>query len=368
MGVICIFLQLGLTLFAPIKKKGAVFATNIFLFLIWYLFEFIFSCTKYGQGAVNVFITSNYCFILLLYFTVRYYLIYFSIDDFNEIVVSISLINMVLHLIQKVLYPGFLFLFFDENNMRMGELRLGHSTSALTLLGFFIAFCKIMTPQAKRSIKHYLTVFMGIASTFLVSRGRFTIIAVFITIIYILCYVYKKNAIKIIFGALAVAIVVVVFLKFTSLGQSYMTSLTLEDTGSFRLLEMDYYWNSLKQNPIFGMGFIRQMGFVDQATHLVTGPNYHFSRTDVGLVGLASTFGLVGLIWYVLLLLKMRRMIWKKRTGMVNELEMLVRSIFVWNLIYIPTMILFGPFSISVFAIELAYIDYFYTNSISEYC
>lgn len=365
LAVIVVFILLVLLVINKVHLNNLLFKRYICVFLIIYLLEFIYSTMKYGQGAGNVFVASNYCLIITMYFCLVHYFRQNGIACFNKWIVYIALINMLLHLGQYVLFDrGVVFLFFDAENLRMGSLRLSHATCAIDFLGIIIAFSEILSNKTKNTI-NYIVLLLGIVSFVYVSRGRASLIGAFVTCVGMLCYKNKKNALKIILIGLVVLFAGFVFLNYTSLGNSYLDSLGEEDTLSYRFTEMNYYIEQVKDNMVLGVGFIRRMGFTS-ITQIITGPRYNYSRTDVGIVGFINTFGIVGLVWYVAYLIRITKYVFRIRKHNTTNLSLIIIGIYIWNIVYLPTQMLFGVFSICIQAILLAYIDYYYNNAIQK--
>jgi len=366
LAVITVLVMLCLGRFKQFTLPNLLFGKVIFAFIILYIIEFVYSTWKYNQGAGNVFIASNYCLIILLYFCLAYYFRNYGVDRFNEYVVNISMINMLLHLLQYFLIKrGVVFLFFNDENSRMGNLRLGQATNAISFLGVVIALAEMLSKKDTHRIKNKIVVALGVISFVYVSRGRAAIIGFFITCIAMICFTNRKNIVKILGVGVLIIVIGFCYLSFTELGQSYVNSLSEEDTMSYRLVEMEYYWDQVKDNPVLGVGFIRRMGFT-WATQIITGPRYHYSRTDVGIVGFANIFGLLGIIWFIYYQIKIIKYIKKITVHNNSSFCLLIFGVFIWNIAYTPTMILFGVFSICIQAILMAYIDYYYYTNIKN--
>lgn len=141
-----------------------MFKNSIILFFLIYFIEFGYSYFKYGQGAVNIFIASNHYIIILVYFALTSYFQEYGIKNFNHTVVNLSIINMGVHFLQYTLYRyGVKFLFFDEENLRMGNLRLSHAICAVSVLGVVIALAELLTSNNNKR-RNIFTVGLGIIS------------------------------------------------------------------------------------------------------------------------------------------------------------------------------------------------------------
>ncbi|MGP6146516.1 O-antigen ligase family protein [Jeotgalibaca sp. A122] len=120
---------------------------------------------------------------------------------------------------------------------------------------------------------------------------------------------------------------------------------------SVRLHEIEYYWMAFKNNPIFGLGLVRP---IRPDLKLVYGGLAGGTPTDVGLLGLAAETGLIGILLFVILLLRffyIIKKIWKKSTyslflvGIISYIVATLPSLIVTNI----TRIVALPLCIAIF-------------------
>lgn len=361
LSVLCITIMILFCRFKPIINKKAIFRKTILYFLLLYLVVFVYSCLKYKQGIMNVFIASNFNLMLLFYFVLSFFFCKNkrNFQWFNNTILNVALIYMIINLLQYFLYKvGIVFLHFNDNNVRLGALRINTASNAIIFLAIIIAFANIL---CKKSNKKHIAVFiLGIVSFIYVSRGRMAIVGLGITLVSMILYANKKNIKRLIIYITLIFIIITIGLTSTSIGKMYLKSLETEDTTSIRIREIEFYMEEFKESPILGVGFIRSMGH-SEVTKIVRGPNVTYSRTDVGIVGFINEFGIMGILWYFYLLFSMYCAL-KKITKEIDKSSILVFGIFVWNISYLPSMMLFYPFSVIIIPIELAYLNHIYID------
>jgi len=338
----------------------------IYFFVLYYFVELLVSSVRNGQGIVNAFIASNFYLIILLYFFLIYFLQRKSIDEFYDIIVVISAINIIVCWLQYIFArKGIIFTKIDLSTLRFGTLRIGAIAETVTSLGIYIAMSRFLNKN-KKNFYYFMVFILGILGHLFVSKGRMSIFAlIFGCIVYFLSK-YKKYAKKILTFIFVLSIITMLFFS-SSIGNIYIKSLTDKetDTGSIRAREIDYYNSQTLKNPILGVGFIRDIG--DEASNMLKGPAHQYSRTDVGIWGLANATGLVGVIWYLLLTINLiKKLIFISKQSIGEDYYILL-AYMVFRLIYIPTMIFMNPFSITSEAIIIALIDYVYLRSKKDY-
>ena len=360
--VVVLIISLATLNFRPIiEERNGIFSQSIFLFVIYYIFELIYSSIKNGQGLVDAFVSSNFYLMVLFYYMLSYYFRKYGLQHFFKSVIVISLLNILACWGQYVLAQrGIVILHMPLESIRFGSIRIYDMGETVTCFGILLAYAEYLNSKSNKKWKLLLVVILGIAGNLLVSKGRITILAIAVGMFAITLVRFRKNALKTIVGVIALVFVVVLFFQ-TPIGKTYYNSLSDSsmDTGAVRLREMSYYnaqTTSSISNFIFGVGFIRDNG--DSISNYLKGPAHQYSRTDVGIFGLANALGIIGVAWYLFQIIKCAYYIVASRKRCGNLLLCILTGLLMFNIVYIPTMITFNPFSITTFTILLSLVEY----------
>lgn len=339
-------------------KKSCSFFVG--LFIVYYFFELLISALKNGQGLVDVFIASNFYLMILFYFILLIYFRKQSQEDFYNIVVKISALNILLCWLQYILaYRGIYFMRINTNNIRFNSIRISDMGETMTCLGIIICIAYFLNCSYRKKWFYFTVALLGLMGNLIVSKGRITLLALFVSACVICISKFRKNLVKVFSVILLVVIAVFIFSQ-TPMGQIYINSLSdvETDTGSVRRRELEYYNAQTTENIVnfvTGVGFIRDNG--DEMSNYLKGPSHQYSRTDIGIWGLANAIGIIGVIWYTLvnlnMIIKIRRI---SKMGK-NTNYLIALGLMTFSIVYIPTMIMINPYSITVFAILMALVD-----------
>lgn len=333
------------------------------IFFLYYLFELLISVKKNGQGIINAFAASNFYLMLLFYFFAGYFIKRKGLDKFYHIIICVSMANIIVCWVQYIFAQrGMFFTQIDTASMRFGNIRIGAVSETITSLGVVLCFSYFLNENEKRKWKYFIGFILGVLGHLVVSKGRMSLLALFAGCCIYVLDKYKKYAKKIMIVICMIMIVCVVFLN-SSIGKVYLNSLSdvETDTGSIRSREVAYYNEQTKDSPIWGIGFIRDIG--DQASNKMKGPAHQYSRTDVGIWGLANAMGYIGVAWYVLLTISLLKKIYYISRHQKDDDYYIVLAYMVFSIVYIPTMIFMNPFSITSQAVLMALVDYNYINA-----
>ena len=357
-------LIIGLTTlnFRPIiEERNGIFSKSIFIFIIYYIFELIYSSIKNGQGLADAFVSSNFYLMVLFYYMLSYYFKKYGVKYFFKSVIVISLLNILACWGQYILAQrGIVVLHMSLGSIRFGSIRIYDMGETVTCFGILLSYAEYLNSKSNKKWKLLLVIILGIAGNLIVSKGRITILAIAVGMVAITLARFRKNSLKTIAGVIVIAIAIAIFFQ-TSVGKTYFNSLSDSsmDTGAVRLREMSYYnaqTTSSISNFLVGVGFIRDNG--DSISNYLKGPVHQYSRTDVGIFGLANALGIIGVAWYLFQIIKCIYYIVVSRRRSSNVLLCVLTGLLMFNIVYIPTMVTFNPFSITTFTILLALVEY----------
>lgn len=358
--VAIIFISIVLDKFRVMYWGRASFGRAIVYFLIYYIIELFISALKNGQGLIDAFIASNFYLVILMYFVLIRYFKNVELDNFWNLVVCISAMNIMVCWLQYLL--SFKNIVFSHMNMgtRFGTTRIADMGETLTCFGIIICVALFVhSEDRKKRIGYFVVAFGGILGNLLVNKGRMTLVALFVAVCAMCIAKYKKNLAKVLFVIALVIIAVIIFLQ-TPIGKVYMNSFNLveTDTVSVRNREMAYYNEQTTANLgnfLIGVGFIRDDAA--EKTLYLRGPARAYSRTDIGIWGLANGLGIVGVIWYLVVTLMIIKKVVVIARGKNQGNYLITLGLLVFSIMYIPTMIMMNPFSITTFTILLAIVD-----------
>lgn len=330
------------------------------LFIVYYFFELLISALKNGQGLLDAFIASNFYLMLLFYFIILIYFQKQSQEDFYKIVVKISALNILLCWLQYILaYRDIYFMRINTNNLRFGSIRISDMGETMTSLGIIICIVYFLNCRYRKRWFYFTVALLGLLGNLIVSKGRITLLALFVSACFICVSKFRKNLAKV-FGVILIVVIAVFVFFQTSMGQIYLNSISdaETDTGSVRRRELEYYNAQTTENVVnfvTGVGFIRDNG--DIMSRYLKGPAHQYSRTDIGIWGLANAIGIIGVMWYIMvtlnMIVKIRRVSkWRKNTN-----YLIILGLMAFSIVYIPTMIMLNPYSITVFTILMALVD-----------
>lgn len=358
--VLIVIITILCTNFRPINNlKNNNFKFEIILFLIYYAILLIYSSIRNGQGFVSAFIASNFYLMILGYFVFAYYIQTEGLRKFDDKVLVIATLNILAGWLQFFLVShGVSIMKASSNTVRFGTIRVLNMSETLTCFGILIAFSRFLFTKSPNRYKYLLITILGFIGNVLVSKVRGTIIALFLGMVVLLFIKYRNKPLHNLIVLVFIAITVVAFFK-TPIGQNYSSSLSNSDTDtiSIRQREFKYYdeqTTSSINNFILGTGFIRDNG--DVMSMYLKGPAHVYSRTDIGLLGIANAIGILGVIWYLCTLLKCGINLCKilRISSNIDEAASLIFSLFIFQVAYLPTMATFNPFSITTFVILMS--------------
>lgn len=286
-----------------ISKSKGKFSVQILIFLIMCIFEFILSKLNYNQSSTEILVTTLYYFVVLIYFIIVYY----SNNDTNNFIkncfVWISLILSIILISQMIVYELFTIKFLTVDigeRLRFGQVRLSEGGFFISL-GIIISIGKMVNKKIKNykvKLLYISTILLGGIYLILVSKTRGMIFSISITIILMLIITVKGivNKLKVI---AVIGLIGLVFVN-SPIYQQYL-DLSQVEKGSTdtRVEEVTYYLNETIQSPLFGTGIINATNPNDYAFNVVRGPNGSYFQDDVGIIGFANEFGMLGLIWYI---------------------------------------------------------------------
>lgn len=358
--VIIILVSFIINKMQPIRFKEG-YSKIVWIFFGWYLFELVRSALYNGQGIINAFIASNFYLIIFSYYLFLYFykLKENNYYDFKDIIIIITFVNSLLCILQfGLLFLHIRFMYLsDVLSIRFGTYRFNVISNPLAFLGLILSLSEILNKNSDRRIINYLNIIFGCLGFVFISKGRVSVITLVLTFVIMLLFRYRKNFIKMFYVLLFLAIITIFFFGST-IGLNYLNSMDSDNTADVRLREIEWYNSSTRNNLLTGVGFIRMNNERNEMQYIIRGPNGVYSRTDVGIWGLANALGICGVIWYVIFLVRAFMDIkYIYNNGFLDKNIYLI-GIFIVFICYTPTMILMNPFGMIIIPIYMSFLDY----------
>ena len=167
-------------------------------------------------------------------------------------------------------------------------------------------------------------------------------------------YKYRQDILRETVISIIILIIAIMVLQ-TSLAKEYIDSFRVIDASyTARISATEMYLEQLYEKPIFGVGFIRDMENSEIVT-LLRGSNGTYTRTDVGIIGFANCFGIVGLIWYIYVCIKMLRYIIKIESKCRGNIELI--GIYIFIILNSATLIVMDAGRIIILPIFMSMIN-----------
>lgn len=263
------------------------------------------------SAAVMGKVTSGQSFVIGILFQTRLFILFSlfpilalmkekknSFKNLKKLIKICALIHAILNAIQFIVYPRIQFLTITSENIRFGAIRITHGYVLITI-ALMITFSEILY---KISLKNMIYLVIYFVELLLVCKTRMVIFGVVISMIFaVLSNLRYKSGWKkmAVLGGCGIIMICVLYTHLND-----MINLTQEEVSSnsgnyvARTDEIAFYTAQVK-NPIVGRGFISPKSANGEAYDTKYG---YFSLTDIGVVGLYVTNGVIGIIWFVLII------------------------------------------------------------------
>ncbi len=298
----------GLTIFAffSLGNKSLRSRYNLLVFslLSYIIIEIVLSSIIYETSPFVMFAFTLGFATCLSYFT-------FNNLNKEHLIRMLCLFASITVTTLTLLYILFIFkgieplIKFSQIPMRMGVQRIFIGAYLMPYC-FILALSKIISfANAKQRIPalYIITLILTLFDMFFFLMVRaYLVIVLFTAIILILICLRGKP--RLYFFLAAFIIMLIGIEKIGIIGDYIEFSKDVDnDSMSIRYSAIDFYFKqTINNNFITGLGFIKGGNYrLDQ---LLSGPQGEYYREDVGIWGYFNTFGLIGVIWLLLLIYK----------------------------------------------------------------
>ena len=321
---------LTIPVFGKILRSKATYKKEVFVFLIYITVEICVSLARYGQSinAVLYYIANIFSMLLYVYFasfandSSWYYKIF---KKFGKLAL------FLLYLATITYYIGFQFLDFTLYRMRDGSLRL---TCAMMLTAFFciVTFSEFLNSnKSKKSLSNYLLIVLGLGAVIFIVQTRMNMLGIGVAIACMLAFCIKNPSKKILIIA-GVIVMAVLLLQLPSVG-GYLTN---KFAGVFNFTDnamipragaIPHYIEMAKDNKLFGIGIISPSqpsnGKFD-LMYIMHGEWRVYSYDDVGVFSYYMMYGIIGVVMYAYMFLKLFKRAWRERYTTPYKLGLVV--------------------------------------------
>lgn len=226
---------------------------------------------------------------------------------FSSITITILTLQYLLYIF-KGLEP---LIKFSDIPMRMGVQRI-YIGAYIFPYCFILALSKIIRYiNLKQRIPfiYIATLVLTLFDLFFFIMTRAYLVMILLVAL-ILILLFLKGKPKIYFF-IAVVLILLLGIKNIGILNAYIEFSQDADTMSIRYSAINYYFNqTISGNFITGLGFIKPDNYILKA--LLNGPQEEFYREDVGIWGFFNTFGIIGITWLILFILKATQFVTNK--------------------------------------------------------
>lgn len=313
-----------------IVNSKATYKKEVLVFLAYMIVQIFISQSRYGQPiwATLYYIVNIFSMLLYVYFAgfsqdpIWYYATY---KKFGKILLALLYFAAVAY------YAGVQFMDSTVYRIRGNNLRL---TVGMMISAFFyiIYFSEIITQTKKKSSLQDLTLAaLIIICIFFVVQTRMNILAIGLSISCMMVFCIKNPSKKALIFAVAI-VVLGVALQLPSV-QNYINEYfggVFNGTDNAmipRVGAIPHYIEMAKEHKILGIGIINpnasSNGLYD-LQYIMHGEWRVYSYDDVGVFSYYMMYGLVGVLMYAFIFVKLLKRAWNERYIMPYKLGIVV--------------------------------------------
>lgn len=359
LSIIIIFIMIVINKSCLLYKQD-LFRTCILIFYISSMLSMFYTLFALNQSFWDTLIAGNYILGLIAYFPISYYLRNGGYFFIRKVIMVVTLVGLIIFLIQYILYSkNILIVSINEDDMRYGSFYISDLGNIIYTLGIFFYLEEYISTK---KIKFFFIFFLGMVEIIYVNKGRMLIVTFVLCCTTYILLKYRKNFSKLPLILISILVLFVLFLN-SGFGETLIKSFDSgtgnvhRDTYSVRINEIDYYIASTKKSVFLGLGFLRDKTG-SYFEFLLRGPTLQYSRTDVGIIGLYNTLGILGVLIYSLLVIKLfifTKLKWKWILCNDKYIYIIVTLLI---LFYSPTLIMTDPQRIVSFGLILALFNF----------
>lgn len=299
--------------FRPVVQKrwtGKYGIWVLFSIMLWAIecINSFLSYSGYGQSLINTLSASFGSLAVIALYPMCYLQEKTSDKDYlKKIIKALGCLAAIFTIIQVFLYDyGIVIFDISGTSIRNGTLRFSIAGYVVSIAFIITVFDWIKT----RKTSDLIIAVVEIVFLVFAQKTRTEIMYLLFTIYFVAILFLKRKNIKILLAILGgCAAIVAIGSGFV---ETYISELGSDAGVSMRLETIRYYMQQFVEHPLLGMGYI-QPGTSNSILYgfLYGNGRYagYFYRDDVGLIGVMNEKGILGLIWYVSLMVLMLKQI-----------------------------------------------------------
>lgn len=285
----------------PINKNIYHFGHVVIFFIVMALYSSIQACLLYSQSVVHTFLLQrNIIASFLLYFVLMWYINYksYALESLTKMILFLGALELIIYITQYLLVGQIRFL-QSSYNIRMDEIRMNLDAIAVPFLIFYSM--NNIYKNKRITWKEILALVAGLFYSFVMAKTRIVLVAYVVAFVagYLLWKKGGKKKIAIFF----VLVAFICYLTQTELFSFLIDGLNNADpSAQIRTVGRELYLQRIMENPIFGCGYI----FLGNAqARAYAGVDSGIYWVDLGAYGIAFFYGIIGIVWLILLYGKM---------------------------------------------------------------
>lgn len=355
------------------KKAKKIYTTeypyfniiNLALFFFIVL-ETVFGVIRYDQSPFDIFAEMRHYYIVLMAFPVCYGLEKCAntqkiLDRF----LTLIFVYVILILLQAIVYNAdslwFLNGYISEKSFRDGSLRIGLGSLAPFLLLYSFSCCCDSRRNFRKRCAALITSVVTAGAYVYCTQTRALNLALGGALLAILMVARYRASKKAVLLYLLAAGIFFCFYQgiFSDLVYSLFFDQSKSSSALGRLYSIKHYLQAFYDNPVFGTGIIRETNL--KFAFIKHGSDGLVYSDDVGLIGLIGENGIIGLIFYSLILFRLLyltyEMVIKKKIWNTDTYFMTGMSVFL--ILTSATLIITNTMRIFLCPFLLAFYEYY---------
>ncbi|MBE6048875.1 MAG: hypothetical protein E7213_10860 [Clostridium sp.] len=346
-----------------IRKNTSTFRFDVLIFIFLIIAEIFMSKFRYGQSLSCSIKAGIYYFSILFYYVITYKEQERKTLEFmKKCFIYMSFILSIILILQYYIYDRMRITFIGvdlSRAFRMDGVRITDGMYFISI-GIICTLAKILTYKREFSARKFIeyVVFLSFDLFYIVFVSKTRSILVVICLVIVIMMLCSGNDVKKKLLIILVSSIAIPLFLNSSIVKKYI-DLGETDTYSteVRIEAMNYYIDQVSENKLLGVGLIYEKDNHDILSYILHGPETKYFKSDVGIVALYNTFGLFGLGWYILIILKFIRILRRKVNNgvLVNNVDSI--GLFSYFIATTPTLNMVSPDLIIYMAIIMAFID-----------
>lgn len=293
------------------NHQAWLFRKEVMFYCVTFLFTAISSYILYKQSFYGSFKASlSYIFAASLYFLLHKYKL--SEESVIKILTGIMLVYTSIEIVEQFTYPNYWFCGRIEKDgadtveMRMGLWRMYVYGIFHVLLIYTILLQKVInTENTRHNLILMIVAFVGIV-LFLARKDIYAAISV-IPLAFLFSRGSQGGKTKAILAVFILAVAMVIPSMMKELNEQ--TSQEIGDEGFIRYIAAEYFMNEMNDSPLyylFGAGIPGEKSTLSLILQDLK-DYYHIYQSDCGFIGYFSKTGIIGLLPFILIFIKIFR-------------------------------------------------------------